>query len=131
IIEELGISNNIEIYNQFVPTEDVKLYFSACDMVTQTYHTASQSGITQMALNYNKAVLVTNVGGLSEIILDRKSGYVVEKTANSIATALNDFYTNNREAAFSSQAAIEKKKYSWENLSKQVIEFVENLEIRK
>lgn len=129
LIDDLKINDSVEIRNQFVPTEEIKIYFSACDLVTQTYLTASQSGITQMALNFDKAVLVTDVGGLSEIIHHEKSGYVVDKTPIAIADSIVDFYTNKREALFSKQAAEEKKKYSWESLSKEVIEFVEQLSI--
>lgn len=123
MIQELGIENLVEIRNSFVPTEEVKYYFSAADLITQTYHTASQSGITQMALNFNKATLVTNVGGLSEIVEHEKSGYVVEKNPKAIADALMDFYTNQREAAFSIRAAEKKADYSWTAFCRGVIDF--------
>ena len=127
LIEELRINHLVEIRNEFVPTEEIKIYFSACDLVTQTYLTASQSGITQMALNFNKAVLVTDVGGLSEIIHHGKSGYVVDKKPEAIASSIVDFYNNKQEEQFSKRAAEEKKKYSWESLSRDVVEFVKKL----
>ena len=127
MIADLGINNVVEIRNQFIPTEDIKVYFSACDLVTQTYHTASQSGITQMAINFNKPVLVTDVGGLSEIIHHMKSGYVVKKDPKEIAKLIVDFYTNAREEAFSNYASLEKKKYSWRNMAKKTVEFAKHI----
>lgn len=130
MIDDLGISDLVEIRNQFIPTEEIKAYFSACDLVTQTYHTASQSGITQMAINFNKPVLVTDVGGLSEIIHHMKSGYVVEKDPKLIAAQLVDFYKNDREEAFSSYTALEKTKYSWSNLAKKTADFANQLTLK-
>lgn len=129
MIRELKIEHLVEIRNEFVPTEEVKYYFSAADLITQTYHTASQSGITQMAINFNKATLVTNVGGLSEIIEHNKSGYVVEKDSSAIATAIEDFYVNEKETSFSEQAKAKKSNYSWENFCKELIDFAQNIKI--
>jgi glycosyltransferase involved in cell wall biosynthesis len=61
-------------------------------------------------------MLVTNVGGLSEIIPDGKIGYVVEPDSKSIADALVDFYESERGELFSKNVVEEKKKFSWSNL---------------
>jgi glycosyltransferase involved in cell wall biosynthesis len=61
-------------------------------------------------------MLVTNVGGLSEIIPDGKIGYVVEPDSQSIADVLVDFYENERLAEFEVNIVDEKKKFSWSNM---------------
>jgi len=83
-INEYQLSKNIISINKYIPDEEVHLYFSAADLITQTYHTATQSGISQIAYHYEKPMLVTNVGGLKEIVLHQKVGYVVEKNVESI-----------------------------------------------
>jgi len=127
LIEYLGLKERVEIHNEFIPTEQIKYYFSACELITQTYHTASQSGISQLAYNFNKSILVTNVGGLSEIVLDRKTGYVVDKSPASIAEAIADFYQNNRANGFSMAVEKEKEKYSWKRFSEKTLEFAQSL----
>ncbi len=122
-IKKLGIEEKVIIHNKFIPTEDVKLYFSAADLITQTYHTASQSGITQMALNFHKSVLVTNVGGLSEIVHHNKDGYVVDKNPRAIAAAISDFYDNQREEVFTAELKDKKENFSWVNFSQEVINY--------
>jgi glycosyltransferase involved in cell wall biosynthesis len=62
-------------------------------------------------------MLVTNVGGLSEIIPDGKIGYVVEPDSREIANALVDFYANDRLAEFETNIIDEKKKFSWSNMA--------------
>ena len=114
IIERLHLKNRVVLHTRFIPNEDVKWYFSACDLVAQTYHTATQSGVTKIALQFDKPSLVTNVGGLGEIILHGKSGYVVEPDAKAIADSIVDYYENNREEDFVRETIVEKRKYGWD-----------------
>jgi len=127
LIDSLNIGNNVILVDKYIPGEEVKYYFSAADLIAQTYKTATQSGVTQIGYHFNKPMLVTNVGGLAEIIPDKKVGYVVEPNSNAIAEAIVDFYKNNREEEFSINASIEKKKYSWENMIDTIIELFNNI----
>lgn len=114
-IEELGICDLVIIKNQYVNDDDVKYYFNSSDIVVQPYKSATQSGVTQVAYHFEKPMLVTDVGGLGEIIPNGKVGYVVEPRPSSIADALVDFYENKRYDAFVEGVKEEKKKYAWSN----------------
>ena len=116
LIKEKKLEDLIELRTEFIPDEEVNLYFSASDMVVQPYKSATQSGVTQIGYYFNKPMLVTNVGGLSEIIPDGKIGYVVEPDSQSIANAMVDFYGNDRISEFEANILEEKKKFSWENM---------------
>ena len=113
IIQTQGIENSIILHGKFIANEEVKLYFSATNLVTLPYRNATQSGVTQVAFHFEKPVLVTNVGGLSEIIPNGKAGYVVESNKTSIADAIIDFFNNNREATYTQGMIEEKQKYDW------------------
>jgi len=117
LIKEYNLENLIELRTDFIPDDEVNLYFSAADMVVQPYKSATQSGVTQIGYHFNKPMLVTNVGGLSEIIPDGKIGYVVEPEPKSIANALVDFYVSDRRIAFETNIIEEKKKFSWSNMA--------------
>ncbi|MBI3510965.1 MAG: glycosyltransferase [Bacteroidetes bacterium] len=114
IIEKLDLKNSVILKTDFIPNEEVKWYFSACDLVTQTYHSATQSGVTKVALQFDKPSLVTNVGGLGDIIHHEKSGYVVQPDKKIIADCIVDFYENEREKDFVNATIEEKKKYGWD-----------------
>lgn len=114
IIERLQLKNRLELHTDFIADEEVNRYFSACDLVTQTYHTATQSGVTKIAIQFDKPSLVTDVGGLGEIIHHEKSGYVVPVNVKAIADGIVDFYANNRETDFVKATMEEKKKYGWD-----------------
>ena len=127
LIEEYGLQSSIILKTDYIPSEDLKYYFSASDIVVQPYRTATQSGVTQIAYNFERPMLVTNVGGLAEIVPDKKVGYVVDTNSNAIADALIDFYSNNREEEFSKNAAIEKKRFEWDSFIKGIEELFEKL----
>ena len=116
LINELDIDSNIILKSDFIDERDVKNYFCASDMITQTYRTATQSGVTQIAYHFERPMLVTDVGGLAEIVPHNKVGYVTTQEPKIIADAIVDFYTNNRELDFEKNTKTEKLKFSWQNL---------------
>ncbi|MBQ2351277.1 MAG: glycosyltransferase [Bacteroidales bacterium] len=124
-ISDLGIEDKIIIHNEFIPDDKVNLYFSAADIIAQTYKSATQSGVTQIAFHFEKPMLVTNVGGLGEIVINGKSGYVVEPLADEIASALSDFFENERSAEFTQAVHAEKGKYAWSIMTGKIVELYE------
>jgi glycosyltransferase involved in cell wall biosynthesis len=127
-IKEFGLQDRVVLHTDYIPSDMVKYYFCAADMIVQPYRSATQSGVTQIAYHFEKPMLVTAVGGLSEIVPDGKVGYVVKPGPKPIADALEDFYGNSREATFTQNARNEKKRFQWEsfagaieNLYKQVL----------
>ncbi len=131
LISEHKLEKWIELRTDFIPDDEVNLYFSAADLVVQPYKSATQSGVTQIGYHFNKPMLVTNVGGLSEIIPDGKVGYVVEPESQFIADALVDFYANDRMTEFESNMAEEKKKFSWSNMVQTFLTVYETCQVSK
>jgi len=115
-IKRLGLDGEVIMHNEFIPNEGVKNYFSAADIVTLPYKTATQSGVTQIGYHFEKPMLVTEVGGLPEIIPHNKVGYVVKPDPKEIADALYNFYTENKKAEFEKNVKIEKQKYTWDKM---------------
>ena len=116
-IKKHDLKDFVIIENQYIKDDDVKYYFNLSEMVVQPYKSATQSGVTQIAYHFEKPMLVTNVGGLSEIIPNGKVGYVVEPNPSAIADALVDFCENDRYDMFVEGVRDEKKKYQWSNMT--------------
>lgn len=113
---KFGLKKMVIEKTDFIPNAEVVNYFCACNLVVQPYKSATQSGVTQIAYHFEKPMIVTNVGGLPEMIPDGIVGYVVEPDSKAIADAMLDFFDRGRELEFSNNVAEEKKKYSWPNL---------------
>lgn len=116
-IRRLGLCEYVIVVNRYIPDGEVRNYFNAADIVVQPYKSATQSGITQIAYHFEKPMLVTDVGGLKEIIPDGKVGYVVEPRPAAIADALFDFFENDRYCSFVKGVRDEKVKYRWSNIT--------------
>ena len=117
-IEDNGLTDKVVIRNEFIPDADLRKYFGAANLIVQPYKTATQSGVTQVAFHFEKPMLVTNVGGLGEIVHDHAMGYAVEPNAEAIAEAIVDYYENKRQEDYTQYLILEKEKYSWSRLTK-------------
>jgi len=120
-IERNHLNDFIILKNDFIANEDVANYFCGCDIIAQPYKSATQSGVTQIGFHFEKPMLVTDVGGLSEIIIDGKIGYVTQPDKNEIAEALIDFFSCDIIDTFEANILEEKKKYSWEGMYNNII----------
>ena len=125
-IEELNISDYVILRSDFIQEEDVKNYFCASDMITQTYRTATQSGVTQIAYHFERPMLVTNVGGLAEIVPHNKVGYVCDINISEIVDSIVDFYNEEKEVEFSENTKKEKKRFTWRELVKGIENLIKN-----
>ena len=122
LIKKQQLENDIILFDHFIKDNEVSLFFSAADLVVQPYKTATQSGVTQIAYHFEKPMLVTDVGGLREIVPDGKCGYVVKPESEFIADAVIDYFDNNRKEQFTEGVKQEKAKFSWDKMTASIFE---------
>lgn len=122
IIKQYGLENALVQANDFIPDSEVSTYFSAADMVVQTYKTATQSGVTQIAYYYHNPMLVTDVGGLAELVPHNKVGYVTSTDTKEIADAILDFYEKDRELEFVENIKTERLRFTWDSMIAKLFE---------
>lgn len=127
LIDKLNIRDRLCLFTDFIPNNEVAYYFSAADCVVQPYRTATQSGISQIAYHFEKPMIVTNVGGLPEIVPDGKVGFVTEVSASGIADAIVKFYVEDKEGELSQHIKEEKKKYSWQHFTDNIMKLYQQI----
>lgn len=116
----------IRLMDGYMPDKEVEPYFAASDLVVLPYESATQSGIAQMAYGFEKPVIATAVGGLPEVVLDGKTGYVVPpQDEKALADAVIRFFKENKAAEFSESIHEEAYKYSWDRMNETVRELYE------
>jgi D-inositol-3-phosphate glycosyltransferase len=128
LIKKYDLENDLVFFDHFIKDNEVPLFFSVADLVVQPYKTATQSGVTQIAYYFEKPMLVTDVGGLREIVPDGICGYVVKPEAVSIAEAIIDYFDNNRKEKFTAGVKQEKAKFSWDKMTAAIIEVYNNIQ---
>jgi glycosyltransferase involved in cell wall biosynthesis len=127
IIEKHGLQERVHMHTDFIPNSEVRYYFSAADLVVQPYKHATQSGITQIAYHFEKPMVVTNVGGLAEVVPDGKVGFVAEPNPESIASAILRFYSPDSLPDLHENILREKAKYSWDTFTSVMMDAIAGL----
>jgi len=121
IIRERHLAAHLVMMTRFIRNDEVRFLFSATDLVTQTYHHATQSGVTQIGFHYNTPMLVTDVGGLAELVDSGQSGYVCEPNPKMIADCMLDFLVHKRYREMSARVAVKKQEFSWEEFVRKLL----------
>jgi glycosyltransferase involved in cell wall biosynthesis len=90
--------------------------------VAQTYRSATQSGITQIAAHFEVPMVVTDVGGLPEMVPHGRAGYVVAPEPAAIAEAIADYFAHDRGDELRRGVREVKARYRWENMVNAFLE---------
>ena len=91
-IQQLGLQERVIVNNQFIAESDVKYFICAADCVIQPYREATQSGVTPVAYHFEVPMIVTNVGGLPEMVPNNEVGLIAEPNANDIAIKIDQYF---------------------------------------
>lgn len=129
LIEDHKLDGNVKIYDGYIPDREVGKFFVACDLVVLPYESATQSGIVQIAYGFEKPVIVTNVGGLPEVVSDGRTGYVVEpRNPEELAEKIIQYFKEGMESAFRENIEQEAYRYSWERMVEVIEELYRDME---
>jgi len=124
LIKNLAIDSNVTIIDKYIPNEEIPFYFYASDIVVLPYTSVTGSGLVQMAYGFNKPVIVTNIGSLSEIVINKKTGFLVPpKSSSEIADAVLEFYRSN-ENELIENIKRENYRFSWDVLVEKIENFI-------
>lgn len=128
LIEKHDLKDRILLHDKFIANEDVRYYFCASNLVAQTYRNATNSGVSMVGYYYEKPMLVSNVGGLAEIVPDNKCGYVVELLFPEISEKMARYFSENKEEEFTANVRDEKQKYQWPAFIESLIGLYEKVD---
>ena len=85
----------IIIRNDFIPDEEVGKYFQESRLVVLPYKNATQSGVIPIAAAYSRPVVASRVGAIPDMVVDGKTGILVEpSSASALASAVNSLLSN-------------------------------------
>ena len=118
-----GLQEEVLLHDRFIPDAGVKDYFSAADFVVQPYKTATQSGVTQIAYQFCTPMVVTDVGGLAEIVPRREGGGMsAPRPRRRSPRPSNGFPMTERWRFSAATASGERRRFSWERMCDRVTE---------
>lgn len=120
LIDKANLKDKFLFDLQFVGEHDTIKYFISSDIVVLPYKTASQSGIISLAYNFNRPVVVTDVGGLKEYVVENKTGFIVNPDEKDLSDKINYFFENKLFEEMSLFIKNYKEKFSWKNFEEKI-----------
>ncbi len=128
LIDKFGVKDKVSLFNHYIPDREVSLLFSAADVCVLSYKSATQSGVTSIALHYELPLVVTNVGGLKEMVEHEKTGLVAEKAeASCVTEQLKNYFSKYDIQYFRNNIRKMKEELSWKRFTEKIIDFSKEL----
>ena len=128
IITKYKIDDRVKIINEFVPNEEVYKYYRASDVVVLPYRSATQSGILNIAYGFNKPVIVTDVGGLAEFVVEGKTGFIIKPGfPQEIAEAYDKFLASQADVNFAQNIIEHNRENSFNNLPEVIRKIIDDI----
>ncbi len=130
LIQQLGLADDIILFNEFIPESRIPFFFSAADVLVQPYRNATQSGVTPLSIYFELPMIVTDAGGLKEMVNDGITGLVVEKNPLSIANGIVEYFEKGKNF-YAPAILAQKKTYAWPVMANGIISFWELLKRKR
>ncbi len=126
-VKQLGIEQNFRLTG-FVPDADLPMYYNTADVFVLP--SKSGEGLPLVALEAMACglpVIATNVGGISEIMIDGYGRLVPPNQPQAFAKAILEFAETDFSSRKTELRAIVKEKYGWDKNVERLMEIYEEL----
>lgn len=120
LIKRKDIEDKVIIDDNFLESSKIRDYICVSDLIVQPYKKASQSGITPVAYFYDKPLVVSNIKGLKENIINDKSGEIFDETPYNLAISIKNCINPENNRNYSNNISESKRKYSWSRFIKKI-----------
>lgn len=114
LVDRLGVADRVCFLDRYVDGGEVSRLFAAADLCVQPYRSASQSGVSKLALQFGCPVVLTDVGGLAEDVANGVTGYVVPpEDPAAIAAAIDRFCRDRERLDFGAAIREARARFGW------------------
>lgn len=121
IIREKKLEPYVTVVEGYIPDQEVEKYFAASDLTVLPYESATQSGIAQIAYGFGMPIVASAVGGLPEVVLDEKTGYLVPpEDDEALGKAVIRFFQDTDVDSMKENIKKEEYKYSWDRMREEI-----------
>ncbi len=122
-IDALQLTDSVILDARYLPFAEVAALMELATCVIYPYRSSAQSGSLQVAYSFGRPVVVTNVGGLPEVVEDGRSGFVVPaQSPQKLALAMGKLLADPQLAAKMGACArsLSQTRFSWDKIAAQI-----------
>ncbi|MDA8403997.1 MAG: glycosyltransferase family 4 protein [Desulfobacteraceae bacterium] len=122
LIQDMNIEKQVIRHLDYIPSGDVHQFFEVADLCLFPYlHFDSQSGAGAAALSFRKPMIVSDVGGLPELVKDHR--FIVPAGDWAALAGAMSFCLNDREilSGMASDAEAVSEQFAWPEIAKQTL----------
>ncbi len=117
---DTSVENKIVCMQRFISDGEMIWLFEHCGVVVLPYYEASQSGVLPIAYKYGKPVIVSDIDGLRELVVENKTGHVFED-CRQLSFALKKYAVDKSGKANPEISDFYKETYDWEKNMKALL----------
>lgn len=123
-IDKMKNDSRFIVYNHFIDNAELVWLFRNCRAVICPYIAASQSGLVQTAMVFEKPIIATTVGAFVEFVRDGENGLLCEPSSSrSLAQAIEKMINNT--ASFGK--SVTPNSLSWDAISARYIQLFDSM----
>ena len=127
-VRALGLDGEVRWTGGYVPNREVPSLFRRAHVVALPYRSATQSGIVPLAYQFGVPVIASDVGGLSEVVLDGRTGLLFPPgDSERLASLLVDYFRRNLRPRFRRHILEFNRKLGWDRVAGRILEMARSL----
>jgi D-inositol-3-phosphate glycosyltransferase len=127
-----SLGNRIIERVQYIPDEDVELYFKAADVLALPYTNIFQSGLPFLAYSFGLPVIANDVGSLREDVIEGRTGLITEpRNAVDLAKKIKAYFSSDLYLTLAERrreiCEFANERYSWTRVAEATVEVYRSL----
>ncbi len=128
LIDEAQVRSRCKLFIRYIDDAEVPAFFSAAEVCVLPYKSATQSGIVQIAFNFNLPVIATDVGGLAEMIEEGVTGLILRsQEPQALAALIEKYFKQGWREPFARNIAQRRHSHSWAGFAEAILALHESL----
>ncbi len=132
LAERLNLGDRLIWMDRYIENQDVPRLFRRADLVVLPYRRASQSGVIPLAYQFEVPVVATDVGGISEMVEDGRTGFLVPAgDAQALADRIVSYFSGNLKSEFQANIRSFGRNLSWRQVVDNILSLLDSPQLRE
>jgi len=126
-ISNLGIKDSVTFVDRYIDDSEISSFFHYASAAVYPYLDIDQSGAALLALSLGLPIIASDIGGLRDVVLDGKNGYLVAPgDADELAGRITGLFESTNENTVFNMALESRKlsveKFSWNDIARKTVD---------